>query len=91
MKRKKRGPGRPKKGKSPGTPEEVRGALIRATIQLVRERGARAVTTTSLAAAVGISQSGFYQHFENVDECLGAAAVTFAEEMRLLRAHRLVR
>src|SRR5689334_25179951 len=79
----KRGRGRPKKGTSPGAGKEMRAELVRAAIQLVRERGASAVTTTTLTKMVGISQSGFYQHFSNVDECLGAAAVSFADEMRL--------
>lgn len=83
LKRKKRGRGRPKKGTSPGSTEEVRQALVVAAIELVRDKGMGAATSIALAKKVGISQSGFYQHFANVNECLGLAAVTFAEEMRL--------
>lgn len=82
LKRKKRGRGRPKKGTSPDSTEEVRQALVVAAIELVREKGMSAATSIALAKRVGISQSGFYQHFANVNECLGLAAVTFAEEMR---------
>lgn len=84
-----RGRGRPRKGASPGGPAQVRAKLVRAAIDMVREEGARAVTTTALAKRAGISQSGFYQYFANVDDCLGAAAVSFADEMRVaLRAIR---
>lgn len=83
LKKKKRGRGRPKKGASPGSTEEVRQALVTAAIDLVRDKGVNAATSIALAKKVGISQSGFYQHFSNVNECLGLAAVTFADEMRL--------
>lgn len=87
-KRKKRGRGRPPKGSTP-PPAEMREQLVRAAIQLVTEQGISAVTSTALAHKVDISQSGFYQHFANVNECLGVAAVTFGQEMRLeLRSTR---
>lgn len=52
----------------------TRGRLISAALEIVRERGPGALTTTELTRAAGIAQPSFYVHFDNVDDCLSAAA-----------------
>ena len=48
----------------------------------MREEGAQGVTTTRLAAAAGIAQSGFYRYFPSIDACLEAAIAPIAAGVR---------
>ena len=72
-----------------GTREETREQLLLAAMDLLREGGAAAVTTTSVTQAIGLAQSGFYQHFSSVDECLQVAAERCGERIRQFVAEHL--
>ncbi len=63
-------------------PEQTRDQLVQAAMELFRQGGATAVTTTSVTHAIGLAQSGFYQHFASVEECLQEAAEKCAEKFR---------
>lgn len=72
-----------------GTRETTRERLIQAAIGLIREGGIGAISTVSVTQAAGFSQSSFYIHFQNVDDCLEAAAERVAGEVRAFVAeHR---
>lgn len=72
-----------------GTKEATRERLLQAAIELIRKRGAEALSTVSVTEAAGFAQSSFYMHFKNVDECLRAAAQRVAGEIRAFIAdHR---
>lgn len=57
-----------------GTTVSTRERLVEAAIRLLGDEGPDAVTTTRLAAEVGIVQSGFYSHFGRVDDIVELAA-----------------
>jgi AcrR family transcriptional regulator len=59
--------------------DRTRQLLIDAAVDIVRQGGIEALTTTRLAGAAGITQPGFYVHFENVEHCLQAAAEQLCE------------
>lgn len=80
--KKRRGPGRPPKSESLGSRDDIRAKLVNVALEIARDDGLGAVTTTRLANAIGMSQSGFYQYFANVDECLSVAAEHFADAVR---------
>jgi AcrR family transcriptional regulator len=61
---------------------ETRELLVAAAIRLLSEHGPAAVTTTRLAAEVGIVQSGVYAHFASVDDIVAAACARVIEEAR---------
>jgi AcrR family transcriptional regulator len=63
-------------------PEKTREQLVQAAQELFRQGGAVAVTTTSITQAIGLTQSGFYQHFSSVEECLQVAAEQCGERLR---------
>ncbi|MBI5832895.1 MAG: TetR family transcriptional regulator [Armatimonadetes bacterium] len=65
-----------------GSREESRHRLVEAAIDQIREHGAAALTTVSVTRAAGMAQSGFYQHFRDLDECKAAAAHEVARELR---------
>lgn len=69
--------GRPRRGQ-----ELSREALIDAAIAVIRDEGPNALTTGRLARHVGITQSGFYAHFANLDACLAAVGTRLDEEVR---------
>jgi AcrR family transcriptional regulator len=72
-----------------GTKEAARERLLCAAIELIRQRGGEALSTVSVTEAAGFAQSSFYLHFQNVDECLRAAAEKVASELRIFIAdHR---
>ncbi len=56
--------------------------IVEAALTIMREEGPEGVTTTRLAEASGIVQSGFYTHFSNVDEALVAAAEDAGRHLR---------
>ena len=58
--------------------------IVEAALTIMREEGPEGVTTTRLAEASGIVQSGFYTHFSNVDEALIAAAEATGGRLRAL-------
>lgn len=51
-------------------------ALLAATTQLVRERGARGFSVSEVARRVGVSPSAPYRHFPDRESMLAAAALT---------------
>ncbi|MGO3153448.1 MAG: TetR/AcrR family transcriptional regulator [Galactobacter sp.] len=51
-------------------------ALLAATTELVRERGARGFSVSEVARRVGVSSSAPYRHFPDRDAMLAAAALT---------------
>jgi AcrR family transcriptional regulator len=61
---------------------ETRALLVEAAVRLLSEEGPSAVTTTRLAAEVGIVQSGFYAHFGSVDEVVAAACSRVVDQAR---------
>lgn len=77
-------PGRPpaRRGRPPRGEALSRNALVDAAVALVREDGPDALSTGRLAQRVGITQSGFYAHFRNLDACLDAIAERLETEVR---------
>ena len=57
--------------------------ILRATRQVLLERGPAGVTVSGVAARAEISRSGFYRLFENMGECARAALEELAEEWRM--------
>lgn len=55
---------------------DLRNALLVATMELVRERGARGFSVAEAARRVGVSSSAPYRHFPDRDAMLAAAALT---------------
>lgn len=55
---------------------DLRNALLAATTELVRERGARGFSVSEAARRVGVSSSAPYRHFPDRDAMLAAAALT---------------
>lgn len=55
---------------------DLRNALLAATMDLVRERGARGFSVSEAARRVGVSSSAPYRHFPDRDAMLAAAALT---------------
>ncbi|GAA3664481.1 TetR/AcrR family transcriptional regulator [Microbacterium marinilacus] len=55
---------------------DLRNALLAATTELVRERGARGFSVSEAARRVGVSSSAPYRHFADRDAMLAAAALT---------------
>ena len=67
----------------------TRERLIEAAIEIIRKRGSDALSTVSVTRAAGIVQSGFYAHFDDVDDCKQAAAEHVAARIRRVVAeHR---
>lgn len=54
---------------------DLRQALLRATLELVRERGARGFSVSETARRAGVSISAPYRHFADRDAMLAAAAL----------------
>ena len=72
-----------------GTRDETREQLIQAAIDLLRREGVGAVTTVSVTEAIGLTQSGFYQHFSSLEQCLEAAAQQCTRQLRQFVADHL--
>ncbi|GAA3717373.1 TetR/AcrR family transcriptional regulator [Streptomyces tremellae] len=53
---------------------DLRRALLRATVELARERGARGFSASEAARRVGVPISAPYRHFADRDAMLAAAA-----------------
>lgn len=59
---------------------DLRNALVKATVELVRDRGARGFSVAEAARRAGVSISAPYRHFADRDALLAAAAQqAFAE------------
>ncbi len=56
--------------------------IVDAAITLLLTEGLEAVTTSRLAQASGIVQSGFYTHFRSVDEVIAQAAERIGQHLR---------
>ncbi|PZR03426.1 MAG: TetR/AcrR family transcriptional regulator [Archangium gephyra] len=54
---------------------DLRNALLRATIDLVREHGARGFSVAEAARRAGVSSAAPYRHFADRDAMLAAAAL----------------
>lgn len=54
---------------------DLRNALLLATTELVRKRGARGFSASEAARRVGVSSSAPYRHFPGRDAMLAAAAL----------------
>lgn len=59
----------------------TREAMLEVAQALLRTEGPHAITTRSVAKAVGISQPSFYAHFGNVQALIQEAAAGIAEEL----------
>jgi AcrR family transcriptional regulator len=53
---------------------ETRQRLMDATLDILYEEGASALSTVRIAQRAGIVQSGFYRHFAGVEDCVRAKA-----------------
>ena len=58
-----------------------RAALIDAAVETLRQDGPGALTTTHLAAQVGVVQSGFYRHFESIEALRAEAFERLTSEL----------
>jgi AcrR family transcriptional regulator len=68
-------------GEGAGTETEARERLIDAFTRTAVERGYAATTVKEVAAAAGIPEEVFYDHFEGKAQCLGAAYDTFVDRL----------
>jgi AcrR family transcriptional regulator len=65
-----------------GTAAESRQELLDAAIKILQKDGAGALSTVSITRSAGFTQSAFYQHFADVDECLREVAQHVASRIR---------
>lgn len=65
-----------------GTAAESRLELLQAAIKLLKLGGVEAVTTSAVTRMAGFTQSAFYQHFSDVEECLEVVARQIANRIR---------
>lgn len=63
--------------------ESQRWRLLAATVELLAEGGYRSLTSSKIARRAAVSSRAFYGHFQNVEECLTAAAEAGAESLEL--------
>ena len=72
--------------------ERTRGAILRAAASLATVDGLEGLSIGNVAAAIGMSKSGLYAHFDSKQELqlatVGEAGRIFAERSRPARAHR---
>ncbi|MDD9938498.1 MAG: helix-turn-helix domain containing protein [Myxococcales bacterium] len=62
--------------------QRTRQRLLDATLELIGAEGTAAVTTGRIAAAAGLAQSSFYQHFKSLEHCIEAAGRAVVERIR---------
>ena len=60
---------------------DLRNALLKATMELVREHGARGVSVSEAARRAGVSKGAPYRHFADRDAMLAAAALIGFQEL----------
>jgi AcrR family transcriptional regulator len=65
-----------------GTREQTRRDLVDAAMTIIRRDGIGALTTVRVTAEAGLAQSGFYSHFNNMDECVREASKQIATRIR---------
>src|ERR1041385_4662159 len=65
-----------------GKQGETRAKLIQVTIDLVRNEGLAALTTSRITREAGIAQPGFYAHFKNIEDVLRTAVAQVIEDIR---------
>lgn len=66
---------------NPHRDEAVRERLIDAFTRTAAERGYSATTVRDVAAAAGLPEAAFYEHFEGKAQCLGAAYDAFVDRL----------
>lgn len=72
----------PRRVRRRGTKAETQQRLLSAVLKLLQEGGVSSISTVSATREAGMVQSAFYQHFNNLDECLAVAAGTVASQIR---------
>lgn len=65
-----------------GSAQNSRHELISAAIKILKDDGVAALTTSSVTKEAGFTQSAFYQHFANMEECLQEVASRIASQIR---------
>lgn len=65
-----------------GTAAESKLELLQAAIKLLKSGGVEAVTTSAVTRMAGFTQSAFYQHFSDVNECLEEVARQISKKIR---------
>lgn len=65
-----------------GSKKESRVKLLDAAEALIRSGGVSSVSSVSVTKNAGFTQSAFYLHFTNVDDCLRAAGERIAKQIR---------
>jgi TetR/AcrR family transcriptional regulator len=66
-----------RRGRPPGS--KRREEIVRATLDLVADRGVEGATMTRIATAVGVTEGALYRHFESKEEILKAASAAMRE------------
>ncbi len=67
---------------------DLRNALLDATVELVRERGARGFSVSEAARRAGVSIAAPYRHFTDREAMLAAVALRGFTELEAVFAHR---
>lgn len=62
--------------------EERRAEIVRATLAILASEGLHALTTSTLAARVGVSEATLFKHFDSKAEILAEALRRQAAELR---------
>jgi AcrR family transcriptional regulator len=65
-----------------GRPSEVREALLRATVKLFAEGGAKAASTRRIAKEAGVNEVTLFRHFGKKEDLICSAMRWFAEQNR---------
>jgi AcrR family transcriptional regulator len=63
--------------------ESQRWRLLAAAVELLADGEYRSLTSSKIARRAAVSSRAFYDHFQNVEECLAAAAEAGAESLEL--------
>lgn len=74
---------RPSKKKRERNPEKTREKLLRATLELVAEKGVDALSVKDVASRAGVSRSVAYLRFEDRDHLLKEAACWISEQLQI--------
>lgn len=70
--------------------EERQAEIVAAALKLAREHSPVAITTSDIAAAIGVSQGAVFKHFPTKD-AIWLAAMRWVRERLLLRLHEAAR
>lgn len=74
---------RPRRGRPVKGAELTPDRLVDAAIAIIAADGPASLSTSRIAQAVNITQSGFYAHFANMDACLAAIAARVERDVRI--------